>query len=355
MKFYRLGLACTLPLLAACNDNNSPINITSETVSQQQLDTIVTNIEKRYPEATQEQKQNAADVVVRAIENLVFVEGGSFEMGDFGAPCEIPSRTISRIDWSPDAECLSSPFSQETGAAFLHKVTLDAYSIAKFETRFIDMEWMRQINGLPVAKDNSRDGSIVQRDSERYARLIVSEQKNDPASAKAWQEAKDYCQWLGQVSALPFDLPTEAQWEYAARSRGQHYYFATNNGYRQLSGGIYFDPETEYYIEYTENDANASTDIEVVDKFYPNPLGVYGMTNQVSEWVNDWYSPDYYQISPELNPKGPASGTLKVQRDATGTTMTFARIYNDPVEKAYYPSTSFRCALQQVAPAIDPS
>ncbi|MDO6583889.1 hypothetical protein Q4491_21490, partial [Photobacterium sp. 2_MG-2023] len=50
--------------------------------------------------------------------------------------------------------------------------------------------------------------------------------------------------------------------------------------------GIYFDPETEYYIEYTENDANASTDIEVVDKFYPNPLGVYGMTNQVSEWVN---------------------------------------------------------------------
>ncbi|WP_327078560.1 hypothetical protein [Photobacterium galatheae] len=80
MNIYRLGLACTLPLFAACNANNSPIKITSETVSQQQLDTIVVNIEKRYPEATQEQKQNAAEVVVRAIENLVFVEGGSFDL-----------------------------------------------------------------------------------------------------------------------------------------------------------------------------------------------------------------------------------------------------------------------------------
>ncbi|MDO6583890.1 hypothetical protein Q4491_21495 [Photobacterium sp. 2_MG-2023] len=70
----------------------------------------------------------------------------------------------------------------------------------------------------------------------------------------------------------------------------------------------------------------------------------------MGEWVNDWYSPDYYQISPELNPKGPASGTQKVQRDALGTTMTFARIYRDPVEKAYYSGVSFRCALQQAAP-----
>ncbi|WP_311567446.1 formylglycine-generating enzyme family protein [Photobacterium arenosum] len=345
MNIYRLGLACTLPLLAACNDNNSPINITSETVSQQQLDTIVTNIEKRYPEATQEQKQNAADVVVRAIENLVFVEGGSFDMGDFGAPCEIPSGTISRIDWSPDAECLSSPFSQETGAAFLHKVTLDAYSIAKFETRFIDMEWMRQINGLPVAKDDAKDQSIIQRDSETYQWLITN-MKDYPASAKAWQEAKDYCQWLGHVSEMPFDLPTEAQWEYAARSRGQKYYYATDNGYHQVLEDAYFDPEIDRYVEYNEIDANTSTNTKEVDRYPPNPLGIYGMSNPVSEWVEDWYSPDYYEYSPELNPKGPKEGTEKVLRDSGGTTMTFSRNHSVPIKSAYFYSTSFRCALQ---------
>ncbi|MBD8513660.1 SUMF1/EgtB/PvdO family nonheme iron enzyme [Photobacterium sp. CAU 1568] len=352
MKFYRLGLACTLPLLAACNDNNSPIKITSETVSQQQLDTIVTNIEKRYPEATQEQKQNAADVVVRAIENLVFVEGGSFEMGDFGAPCEIPSRTVKRMDWSPDAECLSSPFSQETGAAFLHKVTLDSYSIAKFETRFIDMEWMRQINGLPVAKDDAKDQSIIQRDSETY-QWLITKMKDYPASAKAWQEAKDYCQWLGQVSAIPFDLPTEAQWEYAARSRGQKYYYATNNGYHQVLEDAYFDPEIDRYVEYTESGANTSTNTKEVDRYPPNPLGIYGMSNPVSEWVEDWYSPDYYEYSPELNPKGPKEGTEKVLRDAGGTTMTFSRIHSVPVKSTYFYSTSFRCALQQSVPATN--
>ncbi|MCG2839353.1 formylglycine-generating enzyme family protein, partial [Photobacterium sp. WH77] len=87
-----------------------------------------------------------------------------------------------------------------------------------------------------------------------------------------------------------------------------------------------------------------------VDTFPPNPLGIYGMTNQVREWVNDWYSSDYYQQSPELNPQGPDSGSQKVLRDSSGTTMTFSRNYSVPVKKAYSPGTSFRCALQQTAP-----
>ena len=98
MKNRWLGIACAVPVLMACSSESSSINISSESVSQQQIDTIISNINKRYPEATHEQKQKAAEVVVRAIEELVFVKGGSFEMGDFGAPCDAPSRTSNRMD-----------------------------------------------------------------------------------------------------------------------------------------------------------------------------------------------------------------------------------------------------------------
>ncbi|MGF1892294.1 formylglycine-generating enzyme family protein [Vibrio campbellii] len=348
MKNRWLGMACVLPLLVACNRESSAIPVSSETVSQKQIDTIVSNINKLYPEATQVQKLRAAKTVVRAIEELVFVKGGSFEMGDFGAPCEIPSGTPNRMDWSPDVQCFSSPNTGETGAYNLHKVTLDSYSIAKFETRFIDMEWMRQINGFPVAAD--RGTYIIERNSELYKK-VISKWKNNAASAKQWQEAKDYCQWLGDVSALPFDLPTEAQWEYAARSRGKKVYFATNNGYAQLQDGYYFDPASDRYIEYTDEEVNAAKRIEDVDAYPPNPLGVAGMSNQISEWVNDWYAKDYYLVSPEYNPQGPDSGTEKVLRDAGGTTMVFSRMHNKPEKEAYFPSVSFRCALQQASPA----
>ncbi|GLT13471.1 formylglycine-generating enzyme family protein [Vibrio algivorus] len=343
MKPFWLGVGVLLPLLSAC-DANSSIQISSDKISAQQAQTIKDNINTQYPNASNDDRQQIADVAVKAIENLVFVEGGSFEMGDFKAPCEIPSRRRERIDWSPNNECYASLTSTLSGGMHLHEVTLDSYSIAKFEATFPDMEVMRRVNNFPVA-EQQLDGTSFVRGSDEFE-TYLEKNKQSAASTKSWQEAKDYCLWLGQVTALPFDLPTEAQWEYAARSRGQHYYFATNNGYRQLSEGNYYDPKTGYMVDYTEDEVNASTNITNVDTFPPNPLGVYGMSNQVSEWVNDWYAKDYYLYSPEHNPQGPETGTEKVQRDGDGTTMTFSRLHSYGYD-FYYLGASFRCALQQ--------
>lgn len=333
-----------LSLLFGCNSN--AIEITSDTVSKQQIQTIIENINNNYPDASLELKQKAADVVVRAIENMVFVEGGTFEMGDFLAPCDIPSGTFNRIDWSPDAECLSSPTSQETGADVLHKVTLDDYSIAKYETTFMDMEWMRQINGLPVAADDIRTHEIIQRNSEDY-QWLVNNRAQSAARAKSWQEANDYCQWLGQTSQLPITLPTEAQWEFAARSRGKKVYYATNTGYIQYQGDNYFVPSEGRYYEYTKKETNANTTGEdMVGEYPPNPLGVYGMTNGTSEWVNDWYSNNYYSKLATNNPKGPDIGTEKILRDGSGHTMTFDRLHKPLTQDGYYISVSFRCSMQ---------
>ncbi|WP_027695516.1 SUMF1/EgtB/PvdO family nonheme iron enzyme [Vibrio litoralis] len=348
MKATWLGITLLLPLLTAC-DARSDITINSTQISEQQANTIKQNIASQYPNASAEEKQQIADVAVKAIENLVFVEGGSFDMGDFKAPCEIPSRRAERIDWSPDNKCFSGPSATLAGAMHLHKVTLDSYSIAKFETTFPDMEVMRKVNDLPVAYQKL-DGSPYIRGTDEYIKQL-QKRTAFAAPAKNWQDAKDYCLWLGKVTALPFDLPTEAQWEYAARSRGQHYYFATNTGYLQLRSGSYYDTKTGYMVDYTKGEINAPSGTDEVNAYPPNPLGVYGMSNQVSEWVNDWYAKDYYLHSPEHNPQGPETGTEKVQRDGGGVTMTFSRLHSSG-EKKYYLSSSFRCALQQPLPAM---
>ncbi|HCH00563.1 MAG TPA: hypothetical protein DEV85_01555 [Vibrio sp.] len=345
MKATWLGMMLLLPLLTAC-DARSDITINSTQISEQQANTIKQNIASQYPNASAEEKQQIADVAVKSIENLVFVEGGSFDMGDFKAPCEIPSRRRERIDWSPNNECYASLTSTLSGGMHLHKVTLDSYSIAKFETTFPDMEVMRKVNDLEIAYFDWYSGNKIKRYTKDYNHLFKVRSMS-AASTKTWQDAKDYCLWLGQVTTLPFDLPTEAQWEYAARSRGQHYYFATNTGYLQFIEGSYYNPTTGYMVDYTEDEVNAPKQIEDVDAYPPNPLGVYGMSNKVSEWVNDWYAKDYYLHSPEKNPQGPETGTEKVQRDGAGTTMTFSRLHSTIQLKQYSPSDSFRCVLQQ--------
>jgi formylglycine-generating enzyme len=253
---------------------------------------------------------------------------------------------MNRIDWTPDAECLSSPSSEETGAYFLHKVTLDDYSIAKYETTFMDMEWMRQIEDLPVAADDAKIpiNTVIGRESELY-KFWINKFPNSAAMAKSWNESQDYCLWLSDMSGLRFTLPTEAQWEFAARNRGKHVYFGTSTGYRQTNYG-YFNPQNSSYEEYPESEINAMNSPEDhVSQLPPNPLGIYGMSNQIREWLYDWYSPDYYQNSPEKNPTGPKTGTQKVLRDAGGVTKTFDRIYDRPVLDGYFNSVSFRCAL----------
>ena len=120
MKNRWVDMACVLPLLVACNSESSAIKVSSEAVSQKQIETIVLNINKLYPEATPEQKLKAAEVVVRAIENMVFVEGGSFDMGDFKMDCDFPTKTENRLDWSPDAQCFNFATNLSGAVSYTH-------------------------------------------------------------------------------------------------------------------------------------------------------------------------------------------------------------------------------------------
>lgn len=350
MKITWLGIVSIIPLLAACN--SGAIDISSSSVSKDQLDTIANNINQKYPDAPDWLKQKAAEAAVREIENLVFVKGGTFEMGDFRAPCEIPSRTNKRIDWTPEAKCLSSPTSVQNGSVHLHTVNLDSYSISAYRTRFLDLEWMRYLNGLPVSLDNESERNSyenknqhIDRESEYYKNTIEN-YRDSFALTKYWSQAKDYCDWLNNIAEIPFVLPSEAQWEYAARNRGKKVYYATNTGYLQLKEGRYYSQQENRYIEYKNSEVNTERYNPRGGLYPPNSLGIYDMNSGLREWVNDWYSRNYYEESPTKNPPGPKSGKFKVTR---GRDMTFSREMGKP---DYY-TVGFRCAVNATSQILN--
>jgi formylglycine-generating enzyme required for sulfatase activity len=124
----------------------------------------------------------------------------------------------------------------------------------------------------------------------------------------SWYGAKAYCEWLGKLTKLSFDLPTEAQWEYAARSGGKRVLFATDNG--NVERPRNFPKEWEH--------GEKEPPVPDVGSFPPNPAGLFGMSENTHEWVEDWFDADYYKRSPRKNPPGAATGTEKVQRGSVG-------------------------------------
>ncbi len=343
MTYKWLGVLNFLPMLTACN---SDVDVSSNVLPKEQIQTIIKNVNSQYPDADHELKQNIAKVAVKSIENMLFVEGGTFTMGDFRMPCM--NADLNRPVWTPEASCYSQVEIVNRGADIQHEVTLSSYSLSKYEAELLDYDIYLQAFNRPFEQSEDK-GKYLERRSKDY-QTYLPYFTSKPAREVNWQDAKNYCQWLGQLTALPVDLPTEAQWEYAARSRGQKLYYATNNGFKQYKNRGYYNPELGGYEEFTAETANIDGDLKPVGTFAPNPLGIYDMSNNAEEWVNDWYAKDYYKVSPKLDPQGPKSGEYKVVRGGLNM-VTVARAF-DPIKSDNLSYVSgFRCALQSTKPA----
>jgi sulfatase modifying factor 1 len=213
-------------------------------------------------------------LIERTLKQLVFLEGGTFDMGDWGGPSGLPY----------DSNRDSKP---------LHKVTLDSFSMMAYQVTYEDFDAFTDAVG--EERVNMDSYGVKNRAPRRHA-------------SPNWYGAKAYCQWLGQKTGLAFDLATEAQWEYAARSRGQKYLYATSTG--KIERGRNFPPEWQY--------GQPKPPVPDVGSYPPNFAGLYGMSEGATEWVSDWYDQDYYKKSPQKNPQGPESGTAKVKRGSSG-------------------------------------
>ncbi|MDD1979737.1 formylglycine-generating enzyme family protein [Pseudomonas tussilaginis] len=316
---------CVLLVLAGCQAQSIPLP-KSQKLSSDKVAQIAATIEQKYPKLSTELRGKLLNTVVQSLDNMVFVEGGEFQMGDFGWPYDDDPANL--CDWpcgvEPERMGRITPFGDDD---FVHPVKLSSYYLSKLQVKLEDFDLFFTVHGKPLFDTEYR----------RRADLQDLFHPNLPAPTRSWQEAKDYCGWLGQLSGHAVDLPTEAQWEYAARNRGQHVVFATDNG--SLNYGRNFP-------------APGELDTFPVDIFAPNPLGIYNLSGNATDWVNDWYDKDYYHSSPVDNPQGPDTGTQRIRRGAyvaEGPLLNASTVRRwgvEPIQKDYYPTVSFRCSIQ---------
>ncbi|OGR05930.1 MAG: hypothetical protein A2520_10645 [Deltaproteobacteria bacterium RIFOXYD12_FULL_53_23] len=133
-----------------------------------------------------------------------------------------------------------------------------------------------------------------------------------PVESVNWQDAQDFIAELNLRSGRQYRLPTETEWEYAARDGGKDIRFGT--GKNTIGPDeVNFDAGEKHQESYSRSGENRKAPL-AVGSFAPNSLGLYDMTGNVWEWCADWYGEDYYTSASRDNPKGPASGTHRVFR-----------------------------------------
>ncbi|EJB5576855.1 SUMF1/EgtB/PvdO family nonheme iron enzyme [Citrobacter freundii] len=280
------------------------------------------------------------EFVTQIKSELVFVEGGEYLMGDFGE-----EYGVEKLQY--DGHKDSKP---------LHRVELSSYSLSKFKASNQQYQFYLAWNGLSGRKVDER---LLKRWREKG-------RTPDAPAHVDWHEAEQYCAWLGEVTGLPFSLPTEAQWEYAARSRGKYVVAPTDDGTIRIENRKGINIATELDAEeYAKKAGLILKWLSPLPRDFrpPNPLGIYDMAGNGWEWMKDWYDPEYYSHSPVKDPQGPEQPVFKdpdgyytrVLRSqdfsGPGRGLTMVRYKADPESRPYLPTDkTVRCAVNHPSP-----
>jgi formylglycine-generating enzyme required for sulfatase activity len=231
--------------------------------------------------------------------NMVYIPGGTFRMGSKFNKDEKPK----------------------------HNVTIKGFYLDKYEVTVAEFRKFCKATRNRMPKQPSWNND------------------NHPVVNVKWDAARAYAKWKGKR------LPTEAEWEYAARIGNKRLYYSWGNikPTRRRGGNIADESirAEKRFWKIWKGYYDGFVYTSPVGSFNPNQFGLHDMTGNVCEWCSDWYDAGYYKNSPKINPRGPDSGTHKVLRGGAWNmgprkVLTTKRFYfRRDVELNYI---GFRCA-----------
>lgn len=268
MNYKNLIYAAVVMSFVSCGAKKEVVK-ESETSEKERVSRVDDNVSKRTPIQTEttvkEKKQKLVFSVKGVAFEMVRVPGGTFTMG-------------ATSEQGKFADATEKP---------AHKVTLDGYYMGQTE---VTQELWNAVMGNNPSKYKG---------------------ESFPVESVSWDMCQTFLKRLSVMTGKSFRLPTEAEWEFAARagkSSGNYMYSGSNN-----------------WMDVATRDKYATSPTYKVASKKANELGIYDMSGNVSEWCEDWYGD--YTSAPQTNPKGAQRGEARVYRGGSATMPeTYCRV-----------------------------
>jgi len=201
--------------------------------------------------------------VDKLVKDMVALKGGEYEMGCMD-------------EWLDKCDNAEGP---------KHQVKVGGFRIGKYEVT--QAQWQSIMELGDERGENNLNAHSAQN----------THQENYPVNAVSWDEVQIFISRLNGLTGRHFRLPTEAEWEYAARG-DERFRFA---GHEYIDSVAWFE-------------GNSVDEVHAVGQKAPNAYGLYDMSGNVWEWCSDFFSFSYYEVSPKDNPKGAKSGSYRSVR-----------------------------------------
>ncbi len=268
---------------------------------------------------------------------MVLIPAGQFMMGSDESPAALaraypqydPKRFLDLSDEAPVHKVrITRPFYMGQ-----HEVTVGQFR------RFLDASGYQPesiadgTGGYGYNRDydpeKSARGDAFEGRAPKYSWRNVGFPQGDdhPVLNVTWHDAVALCKWLSAKEGKTYRLPTEAEWEYAARAGTRTRYHSGDEPQSLLKAANVFDADSkknwQKWAAFALDGADGHAFTAPVGSFAPNAFGLYDMHGNAWEWTADWHDDNYYAKSPVDDPQGPADGSVKVRRGGSWHTWSF--------------------------------
>lgn len=247
---------------------------------------------------------------------MIRIPAGAFVMGSSEAD----------IAWAMMTLAQGQPVSLENEFPF-HKVRISRpFYISSTEVTVGQFQKFVDETGYVTDAEDAGGGQVFNTVDRRFERKRGSSWKNpgweispdQPVTMVSYDDAQAFAEWLTAKEKLPYKLPTEAQWEYAARGGIPMAQFPWGDDLQDGRRANFADRNTDF--EWRDNNADDGYKyVAPVGSYEPNGYGLYDMAGNVLEWVRDYYGEDYYRYTPEVDPEGPGHGENRVTKGGEWT------------------------------------